>query len=319
MTTRRILRLSFFMFPFWSSILLISKSSAILPHPDAQSSTMTISDDLVSELNCQTVTPESIQKAINPVQAFGLDSHIPDQNWNFSVGAYELGACWSLSRTQRLLFYLGRENIKTSPLTTRQTLSMIRKYTPKGVYSHLHIVPWNLEALENLKKGWREETKNGVIERNFKNDIQVYQNKRFHEIENTQFLDGDRERSTKNNQKSFQSLVLNLKNKKLTHILLRPAVKTQHVVVAKYYFVRPTGEYDFHLYDSNRPQKDMILTYDPKTKHFYAPEIVKYFKIAKPEAPIGIFLVDESESEKIFQKLTEYYQLSCQELLWAKN
>ena len=118
---------------------------------------------------------------------------------------------------------------------------------------------------------------------------------------------------------SIALLTTNMKSKKLTEVLLRPAIRSQHVVLAKYSITRPTGEIDFFVYDSNRPFKDVVVTYDPKTQHFYAPEIVEYFKIERPNDPVGVFLVDEVDRDPLINTALIYYTRHCEALNWATN
>ena len=271
-----------------------------------------ITDDLVTNLSCENLTKESFLQSIDVQKAFSVPRHLPVRNWSFSVGLYEIANCWSLSHSQRILFYLGREQAEQTPEALKQTLNMLRKYTPQGTYNTFHIVPWNPAWYESMVTGWSSS-------RNFKKDIETYQDKRFHNVDNTTYLQGSRERGIKENAKSILVLKANVDAKKLTNILIRPALRSQHIVLAKYSITRPTGEIDFFVYDSNRPQKDVVVTYNPKTQHFYAPEIVEYFKIARPEDPIGLFIVDEGDRNLILDTAYQYYSENCEALHWATN
>ncbi len=279
-----------------------------------------ISDDLVSNLSCDNVSEKSILDSIDPQIAFSINRHIPVKNWNFSVGLYEIGACWSLSRSQRILFYLGRSDFEPTERSLKQSLNMLRKHVPQGVYNFWHVIPWTPEWFDTLVRGFSETYQNKNYVRSFKNDIQVYQNKRFHDLDNTSYLQGDRERSKAENIKTQNKLAPNTAAKMLSLIILRPARNTQHVVVVKYAITRPTGEIDYFVYDSNRPAKDIVVTYSPATQHFYAPEVVQYFNIPRPQDPVGVFLVDENDRTEILKKLKEHYTLLCQEQKsWAIN
>jgi hypothetical protein len=272
-----------------------------------------LSDDLVTNLSCENLSKGKILQSIDPQRAFAASRHIPIKNWSFSVGLYDLANCWSLSHSQRILFYLGRNDLQESPEALTQSLNMIRKYLPKNqIYNEWHMVPWNLDWFEKMLQGIDSN-------RNFRNDVQAYQNRRFHDVDNASYLNGNRERSTKENVSSFQTLTQNMSEKRLTSLLLRPALRTQHVVVAKYSITRPTGEIDYFVYDSNYPEKEMTVTYHPKTQHFYAPEIVDYFKISRPQDPIGVFLVDNQDIDPMIDSLFNYYQQTCEALNWAKN
>lgn len=299
--------------------LLLLLTNLIFSVTTASAQNHTYSDELVTDLSCEKINTETVLQAIDSQKAFTSFRHIPLKNWAFSVGLYEIANCWSLSRSQRLMFYLGRADLPQTQTSLKQSLSMIRKYTPAGVYNHTHMVPWSSDWFEVLAQGYQETVNNKNYVRNFKNDIQTYQNKRFHDLDNTAYLNGERERSAKENMKTFATLKSNVDSKKLSLIILRPARRSQHVVVPKYSITRPTGEIDFFVYDSNLPQKDVTVTYDPKNSHFYAPEIVSYFNLPRPNDPVGVFLVDDQERDPILATLVKYYTQTCEALNWAKN
>src|SRR4051794_22061346 len=81
--------------------VMISALFVISDHAFAK----TLTDHRVKSLSCQNVTADSVARAMKP-EVFSSSNHLPYENWSFQWGLYELGDCWSLSRFQRLYFYL---------------------------------------------------------------------------------------------------------------------------------------------------------------------------------------------------------------------
>jgi len=276
-----------------------------------------ISDSVVSNLDCSTLTKESFLRSFQQRTRTTKAWHIPLQNWSFSVGLYDLAGCWSLSRSQRLVTYLGRTELQPTPQLTESSLNQFRKYIPWldvegrkrfSVHRQFQWIPWNQEAFASYQRGFRT----AAFHRNFKNDIETYQNIRFHRLQNIGMIRGDRERSRSQNQKSFLKLKTNLEQNKMTLVNLRPQRTVQHVVMIKDMTLNHRGQYEFRVYDSNYPFKDQFFSYDPKTQHFYAPEIIRAFRnVPNPEAPVGLYIVDEKERDDLIETLVKIYQRTC--------
>ncbi len=279
-----------------------------------------ISDSVVSNLDCSDLSQESFLKSFQQQPRTSKEWHIPVQNWSFSVGLYDLAGCWSLSRSQRLITYLGRTELKATPALIESSLNQFRKYIPWldeegrtrfSVHRQYQWIPWGREAFSSYQKGFTSED----FTRNFKNDIEAYQNLRFHRIQNIGMIRGDRERSRSQNQKSFLRLKANLEQNKITLVNLRPKRTVQHVVMIKDMTLTHRGHYEFRVYDSNYPFKDQFFSYDPQTQHFYAPEIIKAFRtVSQPEAAVGLYIVDEKEREDLIEALVKTYQRMCRSM-----
>lgn len=287
-----------------------------------------ISDDLVQDLTCDSVSEEVIHRSLNP-EAFSNLRHIPVKNWGFSVGLYDIANCWSLSHAQRILFYFGQSQLQTDLAAQKIALNMIRHYVPKWSVAQNRMtyeknktfqqVTWNQNAFQNYWNGFQEKVGKEAVLRNFKNDTETYQNHRFHSLlKNAEFITGNRERSTKKNLETLALLKGNLSQNKLTLIVLRPALRAQHVVLLKNILTRPNGIIEFEAYDSNFPEKSQFVWFDPNTKHYYAPDIVAPLGVKNPEKPIGLFIVDEDDRGDMMKELVKAYQRKCQ-TTWATN
>lgn len=294
------------------------------------------SDSLVTDLSCDQLSVNEIYNKMRP-EAFSSYYHLPVRNWGFSTGLYDIAACWSLAHAQRLSFYLARweePRAPVNPTTLFETLEMFRGSSP---YAHIgdpdiqdfpvvdHNVfsqaesTWSLTSplWLALKQGFTQSFPNDkTLYRNFKSEIEAYQNRRFHDfIKNIRYIIGDGTRTPEMNLSSRNQLIRNLEENKLTLLLLRPKRVSQHVVLAKRFMVLPEGDIEFQVYDSNAPGQDRSVTYKKATGQFYAPEIIHGLPdIEDPQAPLGVFLVDEGDRSIYEKTLLTYYQRKCQSL-----
>lgn len=302
---------------------------------DATFAANTYSDSLVENLDCSKLNVNEIYTKMRP-EAFTTSHHLPVKNWGFSVGLYDLAACWSLSHSQRLFFYLARWG-ETPEADTQKTafevLEMIRGSSPYANADDPFIKEWPLDELrvfkqfENswntsfalwpaLNKGFRQDFPNGQqLQRNFRAEIEFYQNYRFHDfIRNFKYIVGDGSRSAEKNRETRAQVLRNLETHKLTLLLVRPKRVSQHIVLAKRFELKVNGEVDIYVYDSNFPTKDQVITFNPNTVEFYAPEIVRGLpEVDDPQAPVGIFVVDEKDRNLIDKALIKYYKKMCQQ------
>lgn len=278
-----------------------------------------VTDHLVENLRCENLTKETLLKSLKP----GFDSlqnQIPIKNWGFSAGIYNIAGCWSLSRSQRLIYYLSGFPLAPED-TFKNNLDMIRRWVPVwnkfGYMTYkdskaLSLMPEFNKIFPELVRGYEQNVGPETVLRNFKEDIEIYQIHRFHQfLKNKDYVNGNRERAVKFNRESFQTLIKNLDSNRLTLVNLRPALKAQHVVLVKRYLKVSDDQVTLTVYDSNHPNIENEIFYNPKTEHFYAPSIVKDFKIERPDDPIGLFVVDEEEREQALDLLVKNYQQLC--------
>ncbi len=278
-----------------------------------------ISDETVNNLSCSNLNKESLLASLNKDEVFSTLRHLPIANWSFSTGLYTLANCWSLSHGQRILFYLGKKEIPSTEKTTSTTLNMIRRWLPDGkIEKKFSMTAWAPNVFNDLMIGYEQQdnqpdSNQEFFKRNLKEDTEAYQTYRFHQLlKNIEYISKPRERTRNANRKSYVQLMENLNSNRLTETLIRPALKMQHVVLAKRAIIRPTGETDFFVYDSNFPNIENTFYYDPKTEQFYAPEIVGPLKVKNPEKAIGLFLVDEEDREKMLETMVKHYEEICQ-------
>ncbi|WP_413585129.1 hypothetical protein [Bdellovibrio sp. HCB274] len=272
----------------------------------------TVTDSLVTDLPCNKVTASEIYKRMSPRQ-FSSDFHLPNVNWSYDVkgGLYELGVCWSLSRAQRLFFYLGRWNAPAefSRPQTLQVLNMLRG-------SSIYPIMQNQEAYPRQDFGILAELMRGVGARDFKTEIEKYETERFHKFaKNLKLIIGNGSRSKKNNQESKSLLVQNLQTNKLSLIVIRASRVAQHVVLVKRYQREQNGDIKFWVYDSNRPGQDALLTYRQADSRYYAPGII-YGIVPQKDLhdPVGVYIVDEKERDPVESTLVRHYSSLCSSL-----
>ncbi len=280
----------------------------------------TVSDSLVKDLSCDKVTANEIYRRMSQ-QQFSSEFHIPITNWGVEArgGLYELGVCWSLSRAQRLFFYLNRWNAP-SYVQSPQTLQVLNMLRGDATYPMLlnqeSTLRTDLGLLGNLMDGVNTRSGEKSIHRNFRSEIEKYEWERFHKLgKNLKYLIGSGTRSKKNNRETRDQLVGNLQINKLTMLIIRPNRMAQHVVLAKRYQRFNNGDINFIVYDSNHPAEDNILTYRAADSNFYAPGIVYGVVPAKDlNDPLGVYVVDENERDPIEATLVRYYSTLCSSL-----
>lgn len=291
-----------------------------------------ISDSLVENLSCHRISSDEIYRRIRP-DSLSSSYHTLSVNWPFSAGLYNLGACWSLSRAQRLFFYLARWNESQNPDNRKmhEIFDMVRGSKPyanskdwkirEADLTELSVFPqkdsrWTPTATvwSALQYGFTQRFANGKsLLRAWKTDIEHYQKERFHEFaKNLKFIIGDDARSDRKNRQTRDQLLRNLESNRLTLLVLRPTRMSQHVVVAKSFEIKSNGTIDIRVYDSNQPLRDQILTFDNRQNDFFAPTIVRGFaKVRNPQAAIGVFIVDEYERTLVDTALVKHYKRKC--------
>ncbi|GIL21266.1 MAG: hypothetical protein BroJett041_23800 [Candidatus Jettenia caeni] len=285
-------------------------------------SRQSVTDHLVQDLSCENLTVDSIFQAISVDRAFNPSQHIPLRNWSFQSGPYRLANCWSLSRSQRLIFYLGQfPDAQLDELTVLNMLRGSEPYSysdgPKEWYKIPYTTfPWNSETFEKLLKKQHQDIGQGtILDRHFKAEVEHYQNYRFHDlIRNFKFILDGRERSPDENKSTIQYLQANLKKNRLTLVLIRASRWVQHVVLAKKISQNNNNEIQIEVYDSNQPDRKSIFTYNQSEKHFYAPQLIQGLQgVTDIQSPVGLFIVDEKETTFIGKTLLKHYQAACGE------
>jgi hypothetical protein len=316
-----------------------------------------ITDNLVTDLQCQRLTEASIFNAIDP-KNFSTEKHIPLTNWAFRYNGYELANCWSLSHSQRLLFYLGRLNTEP-PNDIIPILDLIRGSHPEyksvgdtppqwheqNLFSYSMI---NLDSLvfassqlwQKLLNGTWQSSGSASLARHFRSEIEHYQVMRFHRPDNIRMIVMPRARSARVNQRTALEIITAIEQKKFPLINLRFRRTYQHIVLVKSY-VTVGEEIHYSVYDSNSPHIDQTLIYDKSLRQFFSrtitelhmelhrdlrldpsPETVSTQKSNREpnpfvelnttnSAPIGVFVVDQSEFKNIGRTLLKYYQQKC--------
>lgn len=310
----------------------------------SSASAKTISDSLVSNLSCQALSVGAILGKIRP-SAFSANNHLPVKNWAFRSGMAELGACWGLGSTQRKLFYLMRLNEKNAPaLDTRGVLDMIRgarveassvlndteiaRREPELALREYRVIPVSERNISeefgrNTGLGFLDLLLNGVtytidsnrIHRNFRTEVERSQELHFFRSRNIGMGAGSGPLRPATNAKTLRTLLKNMDLKRLTLINLRLKTTVQHIVIAKTYVKDAKGNVWIRAYDSNQPQEDKLIYFARSTGHFYSPQImgplVGDISGSDYHYPLGVFIVDESEREKIEATLLKHYTERC--------
>lgn len=288
----------------------------------------TINDSLVQGLSCKNLSVRSVYHAIRD-DAFDETRNLPAKNWGFKSGIASIAGCWALARTQRMVSYLARYNTSSDLRSEKRVsivLDMIRRarLTPDEQrlknYSVFAVedsnfsenksnAGWNL--WNALEIGYYQNVAGKKVLRSFREEIQTLQNNTFYRVKNLKMIwkNGDRIKST--NRETAQRLIQNLNGKRLTLLNLRVSVNTQHVIMAKSYRKTATDLYEFKIYDSNQPQSDSILYYNPHRHVFFAPDVVEKFKHEKTFRNLGVFIVDEQDRTQFESAMLNHYRELC--------
>ena len=294
----------------------------------------TVSDSLVKNLSCDNISVSEIYGKIDPAQ-FTSTYHLPITNWSFHGGRDGLANCWSMTRTQRLFFYLNRWNsmVDATPgdAKIKGLLDMIRGSVPDTQNDEKWILDAPLSRLQvfgaaesdfNKKSGLFGGLSTGINQlfdnhrtekRTFRTEIEHYQKFRFRKfLKNIKYILGTGARSEKRNRNTRDALIRSLEGNHLPMVILRTLRTTQHVVLVKRFEVRINGDIEFYVYDSNLPEKDYQLTYKQADQNFYAPEVAAEFTDPKhTKDPLGVYIVDQEEHGPIEDALVAHYTALC--------
>lgn len=285
----------------------------------------TINDDLVENLSCQNLSTQTIYQNIK-ADSFSAEKHTKKENWGTGI----IANCWSLSRAQRLHFYLSRTTLLDETTATRSSeeiLNMIRGSIPDQINQPLvgnKEIEYKLKKLsvyeftasmdmEDIQAS--SQMSIGVImDRNFVNDIETYQARRFNNPSNLGKYVLSASPTSAENEKLLKLITSNLDEKKLTLVNMRAFKNVQHVVVAKSYIKDELGNYQIDVYDSNYPLIAQKLIYLSAKKIFISPDTMGNYFLSrgyKADSPLAIFIVDEEDRELIEKALLSYYQKVC--------
>jgi hypothetical protein len=245
-------------------------------------------------------------------------------NWSSGL----LAQCWSLSHTQRLFFYLGRTGSHIDPNQSQQNienvLNMIRgtvpldmpvqdgvSYAEKPTELRVFPIPGksvNSSLYDDLQVGI---SSGAAGHRSLTSEIEHYEQVRFGSVSNFSLLAGkSRETSDRQNEKTIQQIASDIARNRLPLIVIRASMTLQHVVLVKRIEQTAADSYKLIVYDSNYPTEENSLTY--QDKKFYAPNFTYDLGVDNPDAPVGVFIKDESDLDDIQDTLFSYYKNICQ-------
>ncbi len=312
------LSLAFFLFLFQISFV------------QAQNISSQISDRLVQDLDCKNISVAGIYSKIRD-DAYPIQAQIPDANWATGY----LANCWSLAHSQRLVFMLSRLDpaADMSEAKLRGVLDMFRGSSPEEaarfpnpilqerplrqytVFSTDQNFSEGSSLYSSLQKGFSESGILG-IPRNFRNEIEIFQIYHFHRTKNLPMFLGNWERSTTENQQSFEQIIKAIDQHRLNLLVLRADRTVQHVVIPKRYEIASDGKYIFHVFDANFPDRENAFAYDPQIQQFEGGSVMgAFYHTPYLTKAVGVFIVDEGENKKIDEALVRYYQKACRNLV----
>lgn len=292
----------------------------------------TVSDRLVQNLDCQKLNLSNLKKSIDK-NFSAKEFHLPLQNYGIPYMGSEIANCWSLSRTQRLLFYLGRSenDVQNKKLAV---LNLVRGSEP--YISDEQIKEWTQldydtfwwpedeQLRRQLLQEWLKPINQNldaekIIKRSFKDDLEYFQKRRFGDfIRNGKYIIRSGARAPRINRQTVAKLKFLLQQNELPMIIIRENRMAQHVVIIKSFQEtidsKGVNEIKFTVYDSNTPWSDNELRFTGYTDHFYAPKIMTgLVGVRNPNAAMGVFIVDENERAYVLNKLFKKYQNICQQ------
>lgn len=234
--------------------------------------------------------------AIRP-DAFSVERQLPIKNWS---APFDMAECWSLSHFQRMLFFMGRFG---SQVDLSAVYLGTLTDTAKGLndfYPEVFPVTSSADLLD--------------VMHDFKKDIEHYQDWRFTQLGNIEFILGERDRSPKENQRTFEKIQWDLPRGRKPLIVIRAEITWQHVVMIKSMTQVDSDTFRLTVYDSNRPDQENTLDYKVGEREFYAPLILsKSLRATRMDIkdPVGVFIVDEHDMDNIERSLFDYYKGLC--------
>ncbi|WP_063242675.1 hypothetical protein [Bdellovibrio bacteriovorus] len=319
------------------SSLVVSAEQAFAQTKNISKSTQSrvINDSLVENLRCSTLSVDNIYKAIR-ADAFSEERNMPVTNWPFKSGLATIAGCWALSSTQRMVSYLARYNtVGAQAMSVRVPviLDMVRgnklventrdnsnaPYDTRPASYSTFAVEGNTLKATNTYNGLWAEMRDGYdqwisgarVRRNFTDEIEANQANRFFRFGNLGMTFKSGERSVKANWATMAQLLKNLNGKRLTLMNLRVERTIQHVVMVKSYKKTKSNVYEFTVYDSNQPSRDVILYFDGTSGQFYSPSIVGGFVYQNASRPVGAFIVSEEERAPLEKAMLAHYKGQC--------
>jgi hypothetical protein len=306
-------------YQMWTAVVvgsLICGSSAFAmgrAQPSALSqSTKTISDSLVKDLKCSTLTRDTVLSSLQP-DAFAASREIPIRNWPDEL---MIGHCWALSHAQRILYYLGRFQNTGSPgivpftSSSKDILDQFQgtltvKSPAADDESSESPPPYEVFAAPDPSY---------YYDSSISQALEHYQIHRFANPLNVSFLAAGRDRDPDTNADTFATIQDDLAKGRAPLIVLRQSRMSQHVVMVKR--VEPMTpdeekfDYRITVYDSNFPGSENVIRYSSARHEFAAPEIFAIFGDDTTN-PIGVFIVDEGDMDGIQDTLLTYYTNRC--------
>ncbi|MBO9667875.1 MAG: hypothetical protein J7501_13820 [Bdellovibrio sp.] len=245
-----------------------------------------------------------------------------------------------MASNQRMFFYLARWGQGSLPdaATTKNILDMVRGYSVEEVQMNgrprlvsLPLRQYQVfqtgseqfnDAFEEhsflklLLNGFTEEIGGQTMERNFINDTELNQRRRFFRPGNLKYVLPGIAQSAENNKATVDLLMKNLKSNRLTLINIKSEELAQHVVLAKSFKIEKDGTILINSYDSTFDFETSIR-YNPRSGQFTdAVTPIKWdwweTPSTTPESVIGVFIVGEEERAPIEQAMLRYYRDLCE-------
>lgn len=110
-----------------------------------------INDEFVKDLPCEGLNTDQIFSHLQP-NVYHHSKILPVVNWSFRFGAYDLANCWSLSRAQRILFYLGRQSNSLLKNGDNQKFSVGEDVDSNSIDNHTVHFKISQSATERLQR-----------------------------------------------------------------------------------------------------------------------------------------------------------------------
>lgn len=281
-----------------------------------------ISDHRVEELACSNLNGKMDSAKDQLAQAIRNDvffeiHHVPVQNWGFRYGLYDLAACWSMSRFQRLYFFLREPGSMRSLVELSNQARAHEMYEDEFGWKSFPLNRyWFLPEYgdpiwRDWERGFTENGWSGVsLSRGLKPDIEFYQAFRFHQLENIRYVGGPDSRTRVENRKTWSTIQDLIARGRKPLIILRPDRYYQHVVMVKDVQFTPQGA-SLRVYDSNSPWMDREVIWHRAEEMFSAFDVINGMPIPDPRAFIGVFVVDQDENERLLESLVAHYRQIC--------
>ncbi len=269
-----------------------------------------ISDSLVKNLDCSTLTLESVLLKVQP-DAFSWTRHLPVVNGkDTETQLWPFGSCWAQSVAQRRFFYFTRFGVSGSQsfedLSFMDWSTILDGSSTDWSVREVRETRAPSDSLRKRRRGW------ATFDQETRDILAVTQIENFFSLKNLKYVFTSNEIKQENEAK-FQKIRRDLSQGRVPMVIRRVGPGDLHVMLVTQIIpvVGTADEYIFETYDPNSPQaaEGGIETLTYKNGKFIAK---KFTRVASEKVrDVDVFLTGEDEMDQIQKALYQYYRNLC--------